>query len=135
VEVESAEGEGRSGEWRVKSGEGRAQSGEKSDEREAENIPLSTLHSPPSTLHPPRELRVTIQRTADAEKDKKLLSWVYDLLRGRAGPDRFCIIVRKNGSAMQLDFPNDTTEFTPALEQQLTRRLGAGSVEVRENLS
>ena len=90
-----------------------------------------------STLHPPRtpiELRVTIQRTADAEKDKKLLSWVYDLLRGRPGTDRFCIIVRKNGSAMQLDFPNDTTEFTPALEQQLTRRLGAGSVEVKESL-
>ena len=122
------------GEWRVKSGEGRAQSGEKSEERAGGNIPLSTLHPPPSTLHPPRELRVTIQRTADAEKDKKLLSWVYDLLRGRPGPDRFCIIVRKNGSAMQLDFPNDTTEFTPALEQQLTRRLGAGSVEVREKL-
>ena len=90
-----------------------------------------------ATLIPPRaplELRITIQRTSDAEKDKKLLSWVYDLLRGRPGTDRFCIIVRKNGSAMQLDFPNDTTEFTPALEQQLTRRLGAGSVEVRENL-
>ena len=87
-----------------------------------------------ATLIPPRapiELRITIQRTADAEKDKKLLSWVYDLLRGRPGTDRFCIVVRKNGSAMQLDFPNDTTEFTPALEQQLTRRLGAGSVEVR----
>ena len=77
---------------------------------------------------------MTIQRTADAEKDKKLLSWVYDLLRGRPGTDRFCIIVRKNGSAMQLDFPNDTTEFTPALEKQLTRRLGAGSVEVKESL-
>jgi hypothetical protein len=33
---------------------------------------------------------------------------------------------------VQLDFPNDTTTFTPALEQQLVRRLGVGSVEVRE---
>ena len=94
----------------------------------------SGVEGPPSSLPAPLELRITIQRTADAEKDKKLLSWVYDLLRGRPGTDRFCIIVRKNGSAIQLDFPNDTTEFTPALEQQLTRRLGAGSVEVKESL-
>lgn len=81
---------------------------------------------------PPREIRVTVQRTLDAERDKRLLGWVVDALKAKPGPDRFCIIVRKNGAAVQLDFPNDTTAFTPALEQQLVRRLGVGSVEVRE---
>jgi DNA polymerase-3 subunit alpha len=135
--VESGGWRVESGERRVESGGGRVESGERRLEsgiRQSEDsVPTpSTLPSPPSTLRPPREVRVTIQRTADVEKDKKLLSWIYDLLRDRPGRDRFCIVVRKNGGAMQLDFPNDRTELTPALEQQLTRRLGAGSVEVRE---
>ncbi len=93
--------------------------------------------STPSPTHPvtpasPREIRVTVQRTPDAERDKRLLGWVVDALRAKPGPDRFCIIVRKNGAAVQLDFPNDATAFTPALEQQLVRKLGVGSVEVRE---
>ena len=80
----------------------------------------------------PREIRVTVQRTPDVDWDKRLLSWVVDELRAKPGPDRFCIIVRKNGAAVQLDFPNDTTTWTTALEQQLVRRLGVGSVEVRD---
>ncbi len=81
----------------------------------------------------PREIRVTVQRTPDTERDKRLLGWVVDQLRAKPGPDRFCIIVRKNGAAVQLDFPNDTTTWTPALEQQLVRRLGVGSLEVRDS--
>ncbi len=93
-------------------------------------VTLSPNH--PVTLpSTPREIRVTVQRTSDAERDKRLLGWVVDQLRAKPGPDRFCVIVRKNGAAVQLDFPNDTTTFTPALEQQLVRKLGAGSVEVR----
>jgi hypothetical protein len=81
----------------------------------------------------PREIRVTVQRTPDAERDKRLLGWVVEVLKAKPGPDRFCIVVRKNGAAVQLDFPNDTTAWTPALEQQLVRRLGVGSVEVRHS--
>lgn len=92
--------------------------------------PITDYRSPVTA---PREIRVTMQRTPDAERDKRLLGWVVDQLRAKPGPDRFCIIVRKNGSAVQLDFPNDTTTFTLALEQQLVRRLGVGSVEVRES--
>jgi DNA polymerase III subunit alpha len=114
--------------------------------RTAREQPLSAAAEPeedhPVTLSPghpvtlsstPREIRVTVQRTPDAERDKRLLGWVVDQLRAKPGPDRFCIVVRKNGAAVQLDFPNDTTTWTPALEQQLVRRLGVGSVEVRES--
>jgi hypothetical protein len=95
-------------------------------------LPPITDHRLPVTDHRPREIRVTVQRTPDAERDKRLLGWVVEVLKAKPGPDRFCIVVRKNGAAVQLDFPNDTTTFTPALEQQLVRRLGVGSVEVRE---
>ncbi len=94
--------------------------------------PAVSRRSPAVERRPPRMLRVTMQRTADVERDKRLLSWIVDLLRGQPGPDRFCVVVRKNGAAVQLDFPNDTTTLTPALEQQLVRRLGVANVEVRE---
>ncbi len=87
--------------------------------------------SPPTPARPAVLVQVTVQRTQDVERDKRLLTWVYDLLREHPGPDRFCVILRKNGSQLQLDFPNDTTRFTRDLEQQLVRRLGAGSVEVK----
>jgi DNA polymerase-3 subunit alpha len=94
--------------------------------------PVLAQHPQSSRSTPsPREIRVTMQRTPDAERDKRLLAWVVEALKAKPGPDRFCIVVRKNGAAVQLDFPNDTTTFTPALEQQLVRRLGVGSVEVR----
>ncbi|HSN75295.1 MAG TPA: DNA polymerase III subunit alpha [Anaerolineae bacterium] len=98
------------------------------------NHPVIQSPNHPITQSParPREIRVTVQRTPDVDRDKRLLGWVVDLLRAKPGPDRFCIVLRKNGSAVQLDFPNDTTTFTPALEQQLVRRLGVGSVEIRE---
>ncbi|MCS6845140.1 MAG: DNA polymerase III subunit alpha [Caldilineales bacterium] len=103
----------------------------------------SAAPEPPRPPQPPvpRELRVTLQRTADAEADKRLLTWVYDLLRERPGPDRFCVLLRlppQNGGAnggrprtVQLDFPNHTTTITPELERQLVLRLGRGNVEVR----
>ncbi len=96
------------------------------------SVTLSPSH-PVTLSSAPREIRVTVQRTPDVDRDKRLLGWVVDLLRAKPGPDRFCIVLRKNGSAVQLDFPNDTTTFTPALEQQLVRRLGVGSVEIRED--
>jgi hypothetical protein len=95
--------------------------------------PSGMVPSHPVTLSSThREIRVTVQRTPDAERDKRLLGWVVEVLKAKPGPDRFCIIVRKNGAAVQLDFPNDTTLWTAALEQQLVRRLGVGSVEIRE---
>jgi DNA polymerase-3 subunit alpha len=101
-------------------------------------VTLSLRDGSQSPSHPvtlpsaPREIRVTVQRTPDAERDKRLLAWVVEVLKAKPGPDRFCIVLRKDGSAVQLDFPNDTTTFTPALEQHLVRRLGIGSVEIRE---
>jgi hypothetical protein len=103
------------------------------DGSESPNHPVTQSPSHPVPLpSAPHEICVTMQRTPDAERDKRLLAWVVEVLKAKPGPDRFCIVLRKNGAAVQLDFPNDTTTWTPALEQQLVRRLGVGSVEVRE---
>jgi hypothetical protein len=115
-------------------GERLTDDGEQGTARAERSVGASvTDHRSPAPVHrPPLELRVTVQRTPDVDRDKRLLGWVVDLLRAKPGPDRFCIVLRKNGATVQLDFPNDTTTFTPALEQQLVRRLGVGSVEVRD---
>ena len=103
-----------------------------------ENPPPMTDHRSPVTAPPapitarqPLEVCVTVHRSHDAERDKRLLSWVYDLLREQPGPDRFCVVLKKNGSALRLDFPNDNTDFSDDLRQQLARRLGAANVEIR----
>ena len=91
-----------------------------------------TDHRLPVPARQPVEVCVTVHRSHDVERDKKLLSWVYDLLREQPGPDRFCVVLKKNGSALRLDFPNDTTDFNNELRQQLARRLGDANVEVSE---
>lgn len=109
----------------------RTETGGRTEEPGAlENI----THRPPIAAASPRELCITIQRTADLERDKRLLTWVYDLLAGQPGPDRFCILLRRNGSVTRLDFPNHSTTISPALQEQLVRRLGEGNVEMRELL-
>ncbi|MFZ2488884.1 MAG: DNA polymerase III subunit alpha [Anaerolineae bacterium] len=106
-------------------------------------LPPEPYRQPPSVQQPvveehrvvlpaSRAVRVTVQRTLDIERDKRTLSWVVELLRGNPGRDQFYVVIRKNGDARELAFPNDTTDFTPAIEQQLVRKLGAGCVEVRE---
>lgn len=127
-------GEGRP-EDRAPGGQPAAAAGERAAGNERQPAPRSEPEAPrpaPAVFRPAVEVRVTLQRTPDAERDKRLLTWVYDLLRQRPGPDRFCIVLRINGNAMQLDFPNDSTTYDDELERQLNRRLGAGSVEVRE---
>ncbi len=91
-----------------------------------------TDHRLPVPARQPVEVCVTVHRSHDVERDKKLLSWVYDLLREQPGPDRFCVVLKKNGSALRLDFPNDTTDFNDDLHQQLARRLGAANVEISD---
>ena len=88
-----------------------------------------TDHPSPTIVRQSLEVCVTVHRSHDVERDKRLLSWVYDLLREQPGPDRFCVVLKKNGSALRLDFPNDSTDFTDDLRQQLARKLGAANVE------
>ncbi|MER2599293.1 MAG: DNA polymerase III subunit alpha [Caldilineales bacterium] len=81
---------------------------------------------------PARQIVITVQRTPDVERDKTLLSWVVEQLRKTAGQDRFCIVIRKNSSAVRLDFPNDRVVFTAELQQKLVLKLGTGSIAIHE---
>ncbi len=79
----------------------------------------------------PLHLHITVPRTGDQERDIKRLGQVYDLLQSYEGQDRFSLYVADGqGGLVQLDFPNATTGYCPALEQALIEMLGPGTVRV-----
>ncbi len=77
-----------------------------------------------------RHLRITIHRTGEQERDSKRLGQVHSLLQSYEGEDRFSIYLVSNGRRVQLDFPNATTGYCPALREALTEMLGAGAISV-----
>jgi len=83
----------------------------------------------PTTAEPPY-LHITIWRTGHQEADIRLLGQVHELLRRFEGQNRFSLYLTDGQRRIQLDFPNDTTGYCPALAQQLTEMLGQGAVRV-----
>jgi DNA polymerase-3 subunit alpha len=82
------------------------------------------------SLSKPRRLHVTITRTGEQERDSECLGEVHNLLRSYEGDDRFSLYLVSDGRRVQLDFPNATTGYCPALEEALAGMLGAGAIRV-----
>jgi DNA polymerase-3 subunit alpha len=78
----------------------------------------------------PRRLHVTITRTGEQEQDSERLGKVHNLLQSYEGDDRFSLYLVSDGRRVQLDFPNATTSYCPALEEALAEMLGAGAIRV-----
>jgi hypothetical protein len=82
---------------------------------------------PPSS---PRWLHVTLRRTDSLAQDKHLMKTVYNLLAECSGNDRFSLYIPSGKKKIQIDFPNQTTQDSAHLRQQLTELLGATAVRV-----
>jgi DNA polymerase-3 subunit alpha len=78
----------------------------------------------------PRCLRITIRRTGEQERDSERLGQVHSLLQSYEGDDRFSFFLVSDGRRVQLDFPNATTGYCPALKEALAGMLGAGAIRV-----
>jgi len=78
----------------------------------------------------PRYLRITIRRTGEQKRDSKRLGQVHSLLQSYEGDDRFSFYLVSDGRRVQLDFPNVTTGYCPALKEALAGMLGAGAIRV-----
>ena len=83
-----------------------------------------------STSTSSQHLHITIHRSADQEQDIHLLGRVHRLLHQFEGRDHFSLYLTDERKKIQLDFPNDTTGYCPALTQQLAEILGQGAVRV-----
>lgn len=78
----------------------------------------------------PRHLRITIRRTGEQGRDSERLGQVHSLLQSYEGDDRFSLYLVSDGRRVQLDFPNATTGYCPALKEALAKMLGAGAIGV-----
>jgi len=76
------------------------------------------------------QLHISIPRSEDQEKDVTLLSEVHSLLTSRPGDDVFNLYVPRHDRTVQLIFPNDTTSYSPSLEEAVTELLGKGCLRV-----
>lgn len=103
----------------------------RSDTARSEPAPVEETppSGPPMAVQPPC-LHITIQRTGDQEADIRLLAQVHELLHRYEGQNRFSLCLTDSQRKIQLDFPNDTTGYCPALGQQLTAMLGQGALRL-----
>lgn len=78
----------------------------------------------------PRHLHITIPRTGEQQQDSERLAKVHSLLESYEGNDHFSLYLVSEERRVQLDFPNATTGYCPALEEALIELLGPGAIRV-----
>ncbi len=83
-----------------------------------------------------RTIHITLARTDEQVRDKRMLRQVHDLLMAHDGSDRF--VIRLSGGYngdVELRFPNKATSCCPELLQALQALLGGDAVRVQEGIS
>jgi DNA polymerase-3 subunit alpha len=78
-----------------------------------------------------QHLYINFRRTPDQDQDKRRLREIYSVLESYQGEDRFSFLVSGPSGEVQLDFPNVSTRFCPALADHLDRLVGNGAVRIR----
>ena len=99
----------------------------------ADSITDLSVAVPGKTSDLPRVhlLEISLQLSGDRERDAQLMHQVYQTLESHPGPDRFLFNVISEKGRVQLDFPNATTRYEPALEHILRTALGPEAIQVR----
>jgi DNA polymerase-3 subunit alpha len=77
-----------------------------------------------------QHIRVQTQRSGDSERDKRSLQRIYGTLVSQPGQDTFSIAVADGEEVVELDFPNDTTCYSPELLAKLGRIVSADAIQV-----
>ena len=72
---------------------------------------------------------VTLVSTGDAEKDWRRFIRVHGLLCSHPGEARFVFIVSENNGQYQVDFPNDSTDLSQQIMDELDKLVGLGNVQ------
>ncbi|MCC9078438.1 DNA polymerase III subunit alpha [Litorilinea aerophila] len=70
----------------------------------------------------PRVLEITFRCSGNLERDKYRLKEIHETTRDPRGRDRFFIVLKSNGHARKLAFPNDPCTISDRLLHELTKR-------------
>jgi DNA polymerase-3 subunit alpha len=97
--------------------------------------PLTYLIPPGSTPistqdERPRMIKVILRSDGQKEREVLRLKAVVGTLRSCPGRDRFAMLVFEKGSYFLVEFPNDTTGFSPDLRQRLVNLVGEENLQV-----
>ena len=97
--------------------------------------PLSYLVAPSSAPHissgePPRMVKVIMRAGGEKEREVRRLKRVLGVLRSCPGNDRFALLVFEKGAYFLVEFPNDTTGYSPELHRRLAELIGEESLQV-----
>jgi len=91
---------------------------------------------PPASLNPsagdeaPRMVQVILRSCSDKERDIRRLKRVHGLLRSSPGRDHFALLIFENNHYYVIEFPNETTGFTPDLLRKLIDLVGEENIRV-----
>ncbi len=77
-------------------------------------------------------IKVFLRSTGDRKRDTLRMRRVYGLLTSYPGSDRFVVYVFEGSRKYHLEFPNDTTGYSPELHSQLLELLGDANVQIEE---
>jgi DNA polymerase-3 subunit alpha len=75
-------------------------------------------------------VKVFLRSSGDKKRDTLRMRRVYGLLTTYPGADRFAVYVFEGSRRYHLEFPNETTGYSPELQAQLQRLVGEANVQV-----
>jgi DNA polymerase-3 subunit alpha len=79
----------------------------------------------------PRLIVLFLRETGDRARDTRRLRILYGLLTSYPGADRFAFHISEAQRTYRLEFPANTTSWSPELERQVHQIVGNGCVEVQ----
>ena len=79
-----------------------------------------------------RLVTVTIRSSGEKDRDIRRLGLVHGVLTSFLGRDRYCFLVYEHGFRHLLDFPNNTTNASNELIQQLAELVGRENIQIEK---
>ena len=83
---------------------------------------------PPSS---PSTLYITLRRTGNNTEDFERLAQLHLLLKDQTGPDHFVVVLESaDRKRIELTFPNESTRYTPGLQERVATLVGKDNIRV-----
>ncbi len=97
--------------------------------------PLSYLVAPSalpitSMDERPHMVKVIMRAGGDKDREVRRLKRVLGVLRSCPGTDRYALLVFEKGAYFLVEFPNDTTGYSPELHRRLVELVGEENLQV-----
>jgi DNA polymerase-3 subunit alpha len=77
-----------------------------------------------------RHIKVTIQRSAETDKDRRRLRRIYSAFSSYPGLDSFSMVIETPGKPITMVFPETKTGWCDALRRELEAILGEGHIHI-----